>query len=159
VSRLPALGPRGEGWFLLQVLLLSAIVVAGLQFGPDWSGTARLAGGLAGGVLLVGGLLLGLKGILDLDRAISPLPRPTRAGSLVQHGAYGRVRHPIYSGVIASSVGFGLLLASLPALLLCAILALLLDLKARREEIWLVERYAGYADYARRTKRFVPRLY
>ena len=39
-------------------------------------------------------------------------------------------------------------------------LALLLDLKSRREEAWLRERVDGYEDYYRRTpRRFVPFVY
>jgi protein-S-isoprenylcysteine O-methyltransferase Ste14 len=34
-----------------------------------------------------------------------------------------------------------------------------LDLKARREEAWLSERYPEYAAYARHTHRFVPGVY
>jgi len=30
--------------------------------------------------------------------------------------------------------------------------------KTRREERWLTEKFAGYADYARRVPRFWPRL-
>jgi protein-S-isoprenylcysteine O-methyltransferase Ste14 len=33
------------------------------------------------------------------------------------------------------------------------------DLKARREERWLRERFADYDDYARRVKRFIPGFY
>jgi protein-S-isoprenylcysteine O-methyltransferase Ste14 len=45
------------------------------------------------------------------------------------------------------------------ALVLALGLAAVLDLKARREEAWLVVRYPGYAAYARRTRRFLPGLY
>jgi protein-S-isoprenylcysteine O-methyltransferase Ste14 len=34
-----------------------------------------------------------------------------------------------------------------------------LDLKSRREEAWLVERYPAYAEYRARTARFVAGLY
>jgi protein-S-isoprenylcysteine O-methyltransferase Ste14 len=38
-----------------------------------------------------------------------------------------------------------------------ALLALLIDLKARREETWLIERFPEYALYQARTpRRFVP---
>jgi protein-S-isoprenylcysteine O-methyltransferase Ste14 len=41
-----------------------------------------------------------------------------------------------------------------------ALLAVLFDLKARREEAWLIERFPEYADYRARTpRRFVPWLY
>jgi protein-S-isoprenylcysteine O-methyltransferase Ste14 len=38
-------------------------------------------------------------------------------------------------------------------------LAVYLDAKARREERWLREHYAGYAEYARRVNRLIPYLY
>jgi protein-S-isoprenylcysteine O-methyltransferase Ste14 len=69
------------------------------------------------------------------------------------------VRHPIYLGVLLSALGWALLKASVVALGLAIGLAVLLDLKARREEAWLDERYPDYADYARRTRRFVPGIY
>jgi protein-S-isoprenylcysteine O-methyltransferase Ste14 len=50
-------------------------------------------------------------------------------------------------------------MASLLALGLALALAVLLDLKARREEVWLREKYPGYAEYAGHTKRFVPGVY
>lgn len=40
---LPELGPRGEGWFVVQVILLAAVGLAG-AVGPNWSGPARVAG-------------------------------------------------------------------------------------------------------------------
>jgi protein-S-isoprenylcysteine O-methyltransferase Ste14 len=34
-----------------------------------------------------------------------------------------------------------------------------LDIKRRREEAWLVERYPGYTAYLARTKALLPFLY
>jgi protein-S-isoprenylcysteine O-methyltransferase Ste14 len=48
---------------------------------------------------------------------------------------------------------------SLAALVLTAALALLLDLKARREEAWLLQRLPGYGAYRARTHKFVPGIY
>lgn len=159
MTRLPALGPRGEGWFVIQLALLALIAGAGVSLGPDWRGAPRFAAAVAGGALIVGGLILVVRGIRDLDRSLSPLPYPPEEGRLVEHGIYGRLRHPIYSGVVCFALGWGLLTASVAALGLTLVLAVLLDLKARREEVWLRQRYAAYADYARRTSRFVPGLY
>jgi protein-S-isoprenylcysteine O-methyltransferase Ste14 len=159
MSRLPSLGERGEGWFVLQVLLLAAVGSAGFLLGPDWRDPARTVTTVAGLVLIAGGILLGVAGIRDLDRAVSPFPRPARDTQLVEHGVYRHVRHPIYVGVTISAVGWSLLTASLPALGCSVLLAVLLDLKARREEHWLREHYPAYAAYQRRTRRFVPRIY
>ncbi len=39
------------------------------------------------------------------------------------------------------------------------VLAVVLDLKARREEAWLADRYPDYDAYRAATHRFVPGLY
>jgi protein-S-isoprenylcysteine O-methyltransferase Ste14 len=158
-THLPALGPRGEGWFLLQIVFIAAVVAAGLLYGANWSGAPRFAASTAGIVLIVGGLAVGYLGFRNLDRSMSPMPRPSETSVLIQDGIYRRLRHPIYASVILLAFGWSLLTASLVALLLAIALALLLDLKARREEVWLRERYPGYAAYAERTRRFVPGIY
>jgi protein-S-isoprenylcysteine O-methyltransferase Ste14 len=46
------------------------------------------------------------------------------------------------------------------ALIPAALLAVVVDFKARLEEAWLVERQPGYAAYRERTpRRFVPGVY
>ncbi len=158
-THLPALGPHGEGWFLLQIAFMAAVVIGGIFVGAHWTGAPRFAAAVAGGALIVAGVALGYLGIKDLDRSLSPLPRPRDTAVLIQDGVYRRLRHPIYAALIVLALGWGLLTASLLALALALALALLLDLKARREEVWLRERYPGYAEYAARTKRFVPGIY
>ena len=155
---LPALGPRGEGWFVVQVVLLAAVALAG-ALGPNWSGLARALSAAAGGVLVGAAFVLALRGVLDLRSNLTVFPRPLAAAHLVDTGAYGLVRHPIYGGLILGSLGWGLVTASGPALVAAVVLALFLRLKAAREEIWLAEKFDGYNDYRARTRRFVPGLY
>jgi protein-S-isoprenylcysteine O-methyltransferase Ste14 len=158
-SRLPSLGPRGEGWFALQLLFIAAIAAAGVFAGSPWGDSIRMLTAVAGGALIVAGLALGFAAIRDLDRSLSPLPRPRETAVLVRHGVYSRLRHPIYAAAILVAVGWSLLTGSWLALALSAGLALVLDLKSRREEIWLRERYPDYAAYATLTRRFVPGIY
>ena len=158
-TKLPALGPNGEGWFLLQVVFMFLILLAGIFAGSQWTGGLRFASAVAGSVLILAGVFLGWFGIRDLDRSMSPMPRPRDTAVLIQDGVYRRLRHPIYAALMLIAIGWSLLMASFLALGLAIALALLLDLKARREEIWLRDRYPGYAEYATHTKRFVPGLY
>jgi protein-S-isoprenylcysteine O-methyltransferase Ste14 len=158
-THLPSLGPHGEGWLLLQVVFMGAVLIAAFFFGGHWTGAPRFAASVAGGALILAGLALGYLGIKDLDRSLSPLPRPRETAVLIQDGVYRRLRHPIYAALILLALGSGLLTASLPAIGLALALTVLLDLKARREEVWLRDRYPGYADYALHTKRFVPGVY
>jgi protein-S-isoprenylcysteine O-methyltransferase Ste14 len=158
VSRVPKLGPRGEGWVALQFVLLAVTAWAG-TLGPAWGGSARLATTLAGGALLGAGGVLAIRGLFDLRASLTPLPRPLEDGELVEHGAYRLVRHPIYGGIILCAFGYGLIVAS-PAAILAAVLLLgFFDLKSRREETWLVDHYPGYAAYRERTRRLLPWLY
>src|SRR5947209_3702459 len=62
VSRLPSLGPRGEGWLAIQIALFWAIIATAL-LGPAWEGVARTISSVTGGVLLVAGLGLGARGV------------------------------------------------------------------------------------------------
>ena len=155
---LPDLGPRGEGWFLIQLVLFAAIAAAG-ALGPAWNGGARVAGLAAGPALLAAGGLLSLRGVLDLRENLTPFPKPLPAARLVDTGSYGLVRHPIYGGLIVAATGWGFATASLFALAGTVVLLGFFDLKSRREEAWLADQFGGYAAYRRRTRKLLPWLY
>jgi protein-S-isoprenylcysteine O-methyltransferase Ste14 len=156
--RIPSLGPRGEGWVLLQVVLIVLVAAAAWSLGPDWSGPLGVAGAVIGYVLLAIGLVLIFRGAVDLRGAITPVPRPRDDAELVETGIYGRVRHPIYTGLFLAAFGGALSQASLMAIGLAICLAVVLFLKSELEEGWLVARYPGYAGYRARTGRFIPRI-
>jgi protein-S-isoprenylcysteine O-methyltransferase Ste14 len=159
MSRVPALGPRGEGWVVLQFIFLGAIAVSGWLFGGYLSGVAQQAGWVVGGLLICGGLAIAALAVINLGPSLSALPRPTDQAVQISHGVYSQIRHPIYAGLVCVAAGWSLATASLVGLALSVVLAVVFDLKARREEVWLRERFAGYAAYAERTKRFVPGVY
>lgn len=158
MTRVPALGPRGEGWVAIQFVLFALIALGGAS-GPAWAGDLRAASTAGGLLLMAAGSLLAVRGALDLRSALTPFPRPREGAALVERGAYRLVRHPIYGGIILAAVGWGLVTAAPPALLAAALLILLFDLKSRREEAWLVERHPGYAAYRRRTRKLIPWIY
>ena len=115
MTRLPALGPRGEGWVVIQFILLAGVGAAGLT-GPAWNGLSRDVTSVVGTGLLGVGLVLALRGLVDLRGALTALPHPRDGVSLVDTGSYALVRHPIYGGIIVGAAGYGLLMASPPAL-------------------------------------------
>lgn len=153
---LPSLGPRGEGWLVGQLLLLAAVGIAPVTpLADPGASTARLVGALA----VVVGLLVAGRGVLDLGSSLSPFPRPTPHAVLVEHGVYRRVRHPIYAGLVLLALGWSLARGSAVGLGLTLVLAVYLDLKARREEAMLAAAFPGYGTYRDRTKRFIPGVY
>ena len=155
MTRLPSLGPRGEGWVAIQGLLLAITAVAGL-LGPSWAGPVRVATSFLGAVLIAGGLLLAARGGRDLRDALTPLPYPRADAELVETGVYGLVRHPIYGGLVLAALGWGLLTASPAAIVAAIALWGFFELKSRREEAWLEGRFADYAAYRARTRRLIP---
>lgn len=158
MTRLPSLGPRGEGWVLLQVVLIVLVVTSAWSLGPDWSGPLRIAGTVVGIALIAGGLLLIGRGAVDLGGSMTPVPRPRADAELVQTGVYAAVRHPIYSGLILGAFGAAIAQASLVAVALATMLAVVLRLKSALEEDWLEARYPAYRAYRSRTPRFIPRI-
>jgi protein-S-isoprenylcysteine O-methyltransferase Ste14 len=156
---LPELGRRGEGWVIAQVVLMLAILLSALV-GLGWPDSLELAASVVGGVLLAAGGLLVVVGALQLGSSLTPLPAPRSGQPVRERGLYARVRHPMYGGGIVFALGWSTVFASVVGVALTVLAAVFLELKARREEQWLVERLPGYADYRRRVRRkFIPFLY
>jgi protein-S-isoprenylcysteine O-methyltransferase Ste14 len=158
MTRIPSLGRRGEGWVGGQFVLLAVIGLAALA-GPAWDAAARTVGLVIGAGLVVVGGALAVRGSVDLRAALTPFPAPRTGSALVEAGVYGRIRHPIYAGLLLGAFGWSLAWATLPGVGLAVVLFAWLDLKSRREEAWLMARYPTYLDYRSRTRRFVPGLY
>ena len=114
-----------------------------------------------GALLIALGAALAAAGLVGLRAgdALTAAPHPRDAARLVDAGAYRMVRHPIYGGLVLGAVGWALLRESLAALLGAAVLFIFFDLKRRREEEWLAERFAGYEAYRVRTRRLIPLIW
>lgn len=157
-TRLPDLGPRGEGWVAIQVVLFALLALAG-TVGPAWGDPWLAAGRVAGTILVATGLVIAALGLVGLRENLTAVPRPVAGGRLIESGVYGLVRHPIYTGIIAAAAGWGLVAASSLALLVALAILLFFDAKSRREEAWLLAAYPGYAAYRRRVRKLVPFVY
>ncbi len=83
-------------------------------------------------------------------------PTPRAGGQLVQHGPYRWIRHPMYTSVGCFAAGCAAAAGSAPAWAAAVMLAAVLAAKAALEERWMIEAHPGYADYRRRSWRFVP---
>ena len=143
---------------MIQVVLFGAVASAG-ALGPGWPGSVRTVTSVAGAVVIACGGLLAVRGVLDLRENLTVFPRPLAGARLVDSGAYGLVRHPIYGGLILGALGWSLVTASWPALAATGLLTAFFELKSRREEAWLAARFDGYEAYRRRTRRFLPWLH
>lgn len=151
-------GKRGEWYVAVQALLFVLIAVSPPAWHgwPPWPFQEFRVAGL---ILLALGGGIALAAIAKLGSTLTPLPYPAAQGRLVQSGAYGLVRHPIYCGGVLAAAGWGLVRQGWLTLGYTALLFVLFDLKARREEVWLVEKYPEYAEYRRRVRKLIPFVY
>jgi protein-S-isoprenylcysteine O-methyltransferase Ste14 len=150
--------PVGRRLVSLQAALF-VLIAAGpwLPLGPG--GVAPPATAKLGVALMLAGAALAVAAGLRLGRHLTPFPRPRPGGELVTRGVYRHARHPIYGGVLLLAAGWSLAHASGGAGVAALLLLWLLERKSRYEERLLVAAYPAYADYAARTRRFVPFVY
>jgi protein-S-isoprenylcysteine O-methyltransferase Ste14 len=148
-------GDRGGIWVFTQsVLFLVYAVIPRLL--PLFLPAPVRVTGLA---LLAFGAFLLIPSAFNLGRNLTPFPKPKRSGTLITHGIYRFVRHPMYSGLFFLLCGYALWDAHAGRLGVALALAVFFDRKARTEERRLGEAYPEYAGYSRRTKKFIPWIY
>jgi len=144
---------RGGWWVVAQNALTLAVLLLAPLVRTQWHRPAETITG----VFLFGiGAWFGIAGVRTLGRNRTPYPKPLDESTLVQHGVYGVVRHPLYSSLMFASAGWALFWGSWAGLAAAGALALVLFGKAIHEERWLCQRYPEYINYKRRVKRFVP---
>ena len=108
-------------------------------------------------LLAAAGALLGLWALAhNRPGNFNIRPTPREGGQLVHEGPYRWIRHPMYTAVMACGFAAAWAAGSLPAWLAAAALPAVLAIKAHFEERWMLQRHPGYADYRRRTRRFLP---
>ena len=147
---------RGGLWVLGQFALLAVALLGGFFWSSQWENTATWA---LGWVFMLVAAVFGVYGVRALGRNLTPFPKPLDHAHLVTEGIYGWVRHPLYTAVICWVIGWGLVRESGPAMLCAGLLLVVLDRKARHEEVHLGRIFPGYQDYAGRVKRIIPWVY
>jgi len=153
---------RGEYLVLLQGALLAGFAILPVYQMPGFkieSTQLIYVTWFFAAMLGLGALILIVKGLIDLGKNLTPLPYPREDGELVQTGIYGIVRHPLYSGLILAALGWTLFQMSISHLIASALLIILFEIKANREEAWLTKKYPDYSEYRQRVKKLIPGIY
>ena len=129
--------------------VMAARAPSSLFFNPTF-----LSPTLAWLLILAGAVIISV-GLVSLrGRAAAPSVQD----SLVRHGLYRYIRHPLYSGMLLELTGLFLWMPTLTILVACILGILWVMVQARLEEMDLVERIPAYTDYMQRVPRFLPRF-
>lgn len=119
-------------------------------------------------LLLLLSIVLALSGLLTLYRRGKPSQGRDeqsfyafeKTTQLVSSGIFGYIRHPMYSSLLALAWGTYLLNPDLIGTLLVGLASLFLWLTATTDEKECLAYFgSAYAEYAQRTKRFIPFLF
>lgn len=150
------MGKRGEGWVIGQFVIAAAIFAATLVTRVELPLPVRILGV----ALMVIGIPISMLGVLYLANNFTVFPIPNgQQHTLVTGGVYSIVRHPIYSGFALFVLGWTLWWGTLLGIALSILLFVWFDLKARREEAWLAQKFPAYPTYRARVKKLIPFVY
>ncbi|MBS0319420.1 MAG: isoprenylcysteine carboxylmethyltransferase family protein [Proteobacteria bacterium] len=152
--------------FVAVVALWIALPWLALRHGEGWlalpgfarSDAATIVRGLA--VVVAAGALYGsIRAWRQMGRHWTMAVTRDEATTLFTSGMFARVRHPIYTLSILLMLSSLVVVPNAPMLFTACAHFALMNAKARNEERFLLAAHGdAYADYCRRTGRFVPRV-
>jgi protein-S-isoprenylcysteine O-methyltransferase Ste14 len=137
------------------IFVLAVLIVSTLDYRFGWS-LVPTSVVILGDVLVALGFLVVSAVFRENSFASSTIQIATDQ-RVISTGPYAWVRHPMYSGALLLFVGVPLALGSWWCLLAVIPLIASLIARLRHEELYLLEKLPGYADYHRRVRnRLVP---
>jgi protein-S-isoprenylcysteine O-methyltransferase Ste14 len=111
-----------------------------------------------GAALIVIGLGILLLAGIQLGNSLTANPVPKEKAQLVRTGLYGRVRHPIYTGLLIATFGSVVQQPAPVKIGFWILFILLIWNKAKFEERLLSQKFSDYGAYSKTTGRFFPRI-
>lgn len=111
-------------------------------------------------LLVVTGSVVNILGRLHLGRNWANQATIYNEHTLVTHGVYGLVRHPLYASLVWMFFGAALIYQQAAASAACLVIFLpAMYARAQIEERLLAERFPEYAAYQRRVGMLFPRVW
>jgi protein-S-isoprenylcysteine O-methyltransferase Ste14 len=143
---------------LIQFILFTVLASAFFALPGASSPPARVAGIVLAGVGVALGLLA-FRAHLTTNPGLPNIsPEPNQRAQLVETGIYARIRHPIYTAVLACCIGAALFHGHIATVAVAGVIVVFFTYKSWFEERLLKEAYPQYSEYMRRTGRFLPFL-
>ena len=104
------------------------------------------------------GLLNIIKAFIDLGENLTPLPYPMYESSLIKNKSYKHVRHPLYKGLLFTSLGICIFSLSLIHMTLLISLTYVLKIKALKEEEKLKTKFPEYKKYIKEVPAIIKNI-
>ncbi len=108
-------------------------------------------------VITIIGVLVSITALLQLNKNLFPFPTPKEGTSLIKNGLYKYVRHPIYTGILATLLGYSIYSGSGYKFIIFLLLYILFFYKSIYEEKQLSIVFKEYVKYKTDTGRFSPK--
>lgn len=127
-------------WVLAQAILLLSIIFLPFKIPMYLPDVIRYLGASCA----IAGIILAVYAAISIKENLRPSPKPRTGGYLVTTGLYGIVRHPAYSGVAISALGYSFWKSDVVRFILAGALFILFDYKSKIEEKLLEKSFPGY---------------
>jgi len=146
---------KGSG--LLFIIGMFAFLPIAYFFAKDSTFVLSIGIFYLGIIFIILGIIIRQWSIAVLGRFFSGTVGLQKNHNVVDRGPYRLVRHPSYTGIVLTLVGFGLAVQSWGAIIVILIISCALIYRIYVEEKVLVSNLGGaYIEYMKRTKRLIP---
>ena len=155
---------NAKSWDKMLVFLMAVVapftqlIVAGFDFRWHGSPDFPLWVELLGAVMVIIGYLFATWAMMTNQFFSSTVRIQTERGHhVIQTGPYSVVRHPGYSGSLIGTLGISLLLGSLWSFIPFIVMAVVVFVRAQKEDDTLQAELEGYREYTQKTRyRLIP---
>jgi protein-S-isoprenylcysteine O-methyltransferase Ste14 len=154
-------GKLGEWYVVAQFVLIVLIFCGPRNFirWPIWNSSFTSLSQIVGCILLPTGIILIILATLRMGPNLTAVPYPKEQGTLIETGPYRLVRHPMYCGLILIAFAWALLVHGWLTIGYAIIMLIFFDIKSRREEQWLKDKFSSYGEYQKRVRKLIPFVY
>lgn len=137
-----------------------AAILTAIPLARDLGVRSRYVFGIGIGIMATG---LGLRiwAIAVLGKYFRTTIELEKGQRVVQRGPYGLIRHPSYTGLILTCIGYGLALQNILSFVMAVTLPTLALLHriAMEEDVLAVGMGEAYGAYQKRTKKLIPGIW
>jgi protein-S-isoprenylcysteine O-methyltransferase Ste14 len=155
--------PYGERTVYLLIMVFAYFLLFSSKLSIGWLGTRFVPLstpiGAVGVAVTFAGVAFAIWARWHLGENWSATVTLKEGHELIRSGPYGRIRHPIYTGMLVAFAGTALALGEYRGLLGLLIATSTFFAKAKKEERYLVQEFGQqFQEHQRHTGMFLPRL-